>query len=90
METITLTKLETSVNKITDLIDLKLENLNPNFLVDNFRKDNILKNTKLRKEFNQLCKNKAETKNMEEKSLILIIKKFMFVGKIRLEISLQY
>ena len=69
METINLTKLEQSVNKISDLIDLTLENLNPEFLVDNFKKDNILKNTKLRKEFNQLCKNKAESKNMEEKSL---------------------
>ena len=75
METINLTKLEQSVNKITDLIDLTLENLNPEFLVDNFKKDNILKNTKLRKEFNQLCKNKAESKNMEEKSLSLENKK---------------
>ena len=56
METINLTKLEQSVIKNTDFIDIKLENLNPDFLVDNFSKDNILKNTKLRKEFNQLCK----------------------------------
>ena len=62
METINLTKLEQSVIKNTDFIDIKLENLNPDFLVDNFSKDNILKNTKLRKEFNQLCKNKAESK----------------------------
>ena len=75
METINLTRLEQSVNKITDLIDLTLENLNPDFLVDNFKKDNILKNTKLRSEFNQLCKNKAETKNIEEKSLSLENKK---------------
>lgn len=75
MEAITLTKLEQSVGKITDLIDLKLENLNSDFLVDNFKKDNILRNTPLRKEFNQLCKNKAETKNIEEKSLNLENKK---------------
>jgi hypothetical protein len=75
METINLTKLEQSVSKISDLIDLTLDNLNPDFLVDNFKKDNILKNTKLRKEFNQLCKNKAESKNLEEKSLTLENKK---------------
>ena len=63
METITLTRLEQSVNKITDLIDINLANFNENFLVDNFKKDNILKSTKLRQEFNQLCKNKAESKN---------------------------
>ena len=75
METISLTRLEQSVNKITDLIDITLENLNKEFLIDNFEKTNNLKSTKLRKEFNQLCKNKAESKNMEEKSLNLENKK---------------
>ena len=36
METINITRLETSVNKNTDLIDITLDKLNPNFLVDNF------------------------------------------------------
>ena len=75
METISLARLEQSVNKITDLIDITLENLNTEFLIDNFEKVNNLKSTKLRKEFNQLCKNKAESKNMEEKSLNLENKK---------------
>ena len=75
METITLTRLEQSVNKITDLIDINLSKFNENFLLDNFKKDNILKSTKLRQEFNQLCKNKAESKNIEEKSLSLDNKK---------------
>ena len=57
METLTLTRLEQSVQKISDLIDLKLDNLNESFLVDNFKTHNNLKSTKLRKEFNQLCKN---------------------------------
>lgn len=75
METISLTRLEQSVNKITDLIDITLENLNIEFLIDNFQKTNNIKSTKLRKEFNQLCKNKAESKTMEEKSLNLENKK---------------
>ena len=75
METINLARLEQSIKKITDLIDLNLENLNDDFLVDNFKKTNNLKNTKLRSEFNKLCKNKAESKNLEEKSLNLENKK---------------
>tara|TARA_B100001093_G_C26712436_1_gene964029 strand:- start:149 stop:1117 length:969 start_codon:yes stop_codon:yes gene_type:complete len=75
METLTLTRLEQSVKKISDLIDLNLDNLNESFLVDNFKTHNNLKSTKLRKEFNQLCKNKAESKNMEEKTLSLESKK---------------
>ncbi len=75
METITLTRLEESIRKISDLIDLNLDNLNETFMVDNFKPHNNLKSTKLRKEFNQLCKNKAESKNMEEKTLSLESKK---------------
>ena len=37
METLTLTRLEQSVKKISDLIDLNLDNLNESFLVDNFK-----------------------------------------------------
>ena len=43
--------------------------------MDNFKPVNNLKSTKLRNEFNQLCKNKAESKNMEEKTLSLESKK---------------
>lgn len=75
METLTLTRLEESIRKISDLIDLNLDNLNETFMVDNFKPQNNLKSTKLRKEFNQLCKNKAESKNMEEKTLSLESKK---------------
>ncbi len=75
METLTLTRLEQSVKKNNDLIDLNLEHINESFLVDNFKTYNNLKSTKLRKEFNQLCKNKAESKNMEEKTLSLESKK---------------
>lgn len=66
---INLKKLELSVSKVRDLIDITLENLNKTFLVDNFTPHNTLKNTPLRNEFNQLCKNKAESKTMDEKSL---------------------
>ncbi len=72
---VTLERLENSIKKVTDLIDLNLDNLNQDFLVDNFKPVNNLKSTKLRNEFNQLCKNKAESKNMEEKTLSLESKK---------------
>ena len=58
---INLNKLETSISKITDLIDVTLEKLNEEFLVDNFEPPNILKNTTLRKEFNKLWKVMTDT-----------------------------
>ena len=75
MEVVTLDRIEKSIKKITDLIDLNLEDLNEDFIIDNFKPYNNLKSTKLRKEFNQLCKNKAESKNMEEHTLSLETKK---------------
>jgi len=72
---VTLERLENSIKKVTDLIDLNLDNLNQEFLVDNFKPHNNIKSTTLRNEFNQLCKNKAESKNMEEKTLSLESKK---------------
>lgn len=72
---VTLERLGNSIKKVSDLIDLNLDNLNQDFLVDNYQPHNNLKSTKLRKEFNQLCKNKAESKNMEEKTLSLETKK---------------
>ena len=72
---VTLERLEQSIKKVTDLIDVNLDNLNQEFLVDNFSPHNNLKSTKLRQEFNQLCKNKAESKNMEEKTLSMESKK---------------
>ena len=74
---INLKKLELSVSKVRDLIDITLENLNKTFLVDNFTPHNTLKNTPLRNEFNQLCKNKAESKTMDEKSLSFENKKYL-------------
>jgi hypothetical protein len=72
---VTLERLEQSIKKVRDLIDVNLDNLNQEFLVDNFSPYNNLKSTKLRQEFNQLCKNKAESKNMEEKTLSMESKK---------------
>jgi hypothetical protein len=78
MSSINLIQLENSINKNKDLIDLNLEKLNEDFLVDNFKEVKNLKNTELRKEFNQLCKNKAESKTIEETSLNLENKKIFF------------
>ena len=46
---VTLERLANSIRKVSDLIDLNLDNLNQEFLVDNFKPHNNLKSTKLRK-----------------------------------------
>ena len=65
MITLNIQNIMDSVKKNHDLIDIKLKNYNSSFMVDNFTTINNLKQTRLRKEFNQLCKNKLESKNLE-------------------------
>ena len=67
MEFIGIDKLSDSVKKNSDIIDINLSNFNASFLVDNYSEENYkLRITDLRNEFNRLCKNKSETKNLDE------------------------
>ena len=67
MEFIGIDKLSDSVKKNNDIIDINLSNFNASFLVDNYSDENYkLRITDLRNEFNRLCKNKNETKNLDE------------------------
>jgi hypothetical protein len=74
MEYLTPTELRTSVQKFFDksgnIIDISIDNINPNFYIDNYKSENILRNSDFRSEFNSLCKGKTETKNLEEKPKI--------------------
>lgn len=64
-------ELQKSVQKYFDkggnIIDISIDNINPNFCIDNYKPENILRNTNFRKEFNSLCKGKTEKKNLDEK-----------------------
>ena len=64
---VSLADIEQNVKNIQELVDINLKNINPSFLVDNFEPVSVLRNTPLRAEFNNICKGKTETKNMEEK-----------------------
>jgi hypothetical protein len=74
MEYLKPNELKTSVqkyfNKGGNIIDISIDNINPNFCIDNYKPSNILHNSDFRREFNSLCKGKTEAKNMEEKPKI--------------------
>jgi len=71
MEYLKPTELRTSVqnffNKNGNIIDICIDNINPNFCIDNYKPENTLRNSNFRSEFNSLCKGKTESKNLEEK-----------------------
>ena len=69
-EVLSLVDIEKSVKKVSDLIDININNLLNEFLVDNFEEASVLRNTELRTEFNNLCKGKTESKNITEKPQI--------------------
>ena len=69
-EVLSLHDIEKSVKKVSDLVDINLNNLLQEFLVDNFEEVSILRNTELRSEFNNLCKGKTESKNMVDKPVV--------------------
>ena len=54
-------------NKGGNIIDINIDNINPDFCIDNYKPVNILCNSDFRREFNSLCKGKTEAKNMEDK-----------------------
>lgn len=62
---LTLQNVETSIKCVTDIVDVQLKNLNDMFMVDNYVAPNTLRNTMLRSEFNNLCKGKTESKQMD-------------------------
>jgi hypothetical protein len=66
-EVLSLQDIERSVKKVSDLVDININNLLDSFLVDNFEPVSVLRNTELRNEFNNLCKGKTESKNIVEK-----------------------
>lgn len=61
---LSLAELEKTIKKVNDMVDIQLQNFNESFMIDNFEKKNILRNTILRSEFNSLCKGKTEAKNI--------------------------
>lgn len=65
-QNLSLSNVEKSIKKVTDMIDINLKLLNEDFLIDNYQKPATLRNSILRAEFNNLCKGKTEAKNMEE------------------------
>ena len=67
---VSLSDIEDNVKNINELVDINLKNLNTSFLVDNFEPVSVLRNTPLRSEFNNLCKGKTESKNMDDKPVI--------------------
>jgi hypothetical protein len=71
MEYLNPTELRTSVQKFFDksgnIIDIGIDNINPDFCIDNYKPENTLRNSDFRSEFNSLCKGKTEAKNLEEK-----------------------
>lgn len=66
---LSLQDIERSVKKVSDLVDININNLLDSFLVDNFEPVSVLRNTELRSEFNNLCKGKTESKNIVEKKI---------------------
>ena len=62
---LTLQNVEKSIKCVTDIVDVQLKNLNDIFMVDNYVEPSILRNTTLRSEFNNLCKGKTESKQMD-------------------------
>ena len=69
-EVLSLHDIEKSVKKVSNLVDININNLLQEFLVDNFEEVSILRNTELRSEFNNLCKGKTESKNMVDKPVV--------------------
>ena len=68
MSTLTLSDIERSIKKVSDMVDVQLKDLNSSFMVDNYQAPNTLRNSILRSEFNNLCKGKTEAKKMDEVS----------------------
>ena len=66
--TLLLSELQKSIEKVNTIVDVHVNQLNNSFLVDNFTKKNILRNSILRSEFNSLCKGKTEAKNVSQVS----------------------
>ena len=62
---LTLQNVENSIKRVTDIVDVQLKNFNEMFMVDNYIQPNILRNSVLRSEFNNLCKGKTESKQMD-------------------------
>ena len=54
-------------NKGGNIIDIRINNINPLFCIDNYKVENTLIDSPYRREFNSLCKGKTEAKNMDEK-----------------------
>ncbi len=59
--------IQTYFNKGGNIIDISIDNINPDFCIDNYKPVSTLRNSDFRREFNSLCKGKTEAKNMEEK-----------------------
>ena len=56
--------LETSIKKVNNILDINISNFNNSYLIDNFQKNCILRNSNLRNQFNNLCKGKKESKDI--------------------------
>jgi len=71
MEYLNPTELRTSVQKFFDksgnIIDIGIDNINPDFCIDNYKPEKTLRNSDFRSEFNSLCKGKTDAKNLEGK-----------------------
>ena len=50
MSSLTLSNIQKSVAKVTDIMDVQLNDINENYLVDNFKPPSLLRNTVLRSE----------------------------------------
>lgn len=61
---VTIEDLETSVKKVNNILDININNFNESYLIDNFKKNCILRNSNLRNQFNTLCKGKKESKDI--------------------------
>jgi hypothetical protein len=66
MSSLTVSNIQKSVAKVTDIMDVNLNDINDKYLVDNFKPPSLLRNTVLRSEFNTLCKGKTESKALQE------------------------
>ena len=52
------------VKKVDMILDININNFNDDFLVDNFKKICVLRNSNLRTQFNNICKGKQESKEI--------------------------
>lgn len=66
MNNINLEDIERSIKKVNKILDIDIKNLNNSFLIDNFEKNCLLRNSNLRNQFNTICKGKQESKDIND------------------------